>query len=80
MSHYVLISVITAVILLHPQTAKTQISQRRMTRVYSLLIRISAFCKLVSQNIDFFCRRHYKVKFDIDTGYILQTALIISLS
>ena len=27
-----------------------------------------------------FCRRYYKVKFDIDPGYIFQTALTISLS
>ena len=28
----------------------------------------------------FFCRRHYKVKFDIDPGYIFLTALTILLS
>ena len=27
-----------------------------------------------------FCRKHYKSKFDIDPGYIFQTALKISLS
>ena len=30
--------------------------------------------------MDYFCRIHYKVKFDLDPGYIFQTALPISLS
>ena len=32
------------------------------------------------QQVIVFCRRNYKVKFDIDPDYIFQTASIISLS
>ena len=28
----------------------------------------------------FICQRHYKVKFEIDSGYVFQTAVTFSLS
>ena len=41
---------------------------------------VRGFKMVCQRGSEFFCRRHYKMKFDIDPGYIFKTALTISLS
>ena len=46
----------------------------------SLYIYLKGQCTNNDMPTIIFCRRHYKVKFDLDPGYIFQTGLTISLS
>ena len=46
----------------------------------SLYIYLKGQCTNNDMSTIIFCQRHYKVKFDLDPGYIFQTGLTISLS